>query len=60
MFIVCMKQTTYAKANLIAELRSTLKDYAKNPDVAIKGNLKKRIEGLQNELDIPFNESEFK
>lgn len=54
-----MTQSTLAKANLIAALRSSLKDYRTvDIDSPKKAYLIKRIEGLQKELGIPFNEED--
>ncbi len=53
-----MTQATYSKANLIAQLRSSIQDYSTVIDSPKKTALKKRIEGLHNELKIPFNESD--
>lgn len=57
-----MKPPTYSTVRLIGELRKTLEEHRnaiKNKETEKVIELTKRIKALQQELDIPFNESEF-
>ncbi|MCA9826933.1 MAG: hypothetical protein KC444_00830 [Nitrosopumilus sp.] len=55
-----MKPPTYSTMKLIGELRKTIDEYnqVKETNSERAKELKQRIKSIQQELEIPFNDSE--